>query len=67
MTIKKVLTFLILTVTNTVVFDFNFRTQHQGLKKRKEEVPKLPALTKAVRGAQLEHMMKHICYLRSTY
>ena len=22
-----------MTVTNTVVFDFNFRTQHQGLKK----------------------------------
>ena len=67
MTITKVLTFLILTVTNTVVFDFNFRTQHQGLIKRKEEAPILPALTKVVRGAQLEHMMKHICYLRSTY
>ena len=51
MTITKVLTFLILTVTNTVVFDIKFRTQHQGLKKRKEEVPKLPTLTEAVRGA----------------
>ena len=51
MKIKGVLTFLILTATNTFVFDINFRKQRQGLKKRKEEVPKLPTLTEAVRGA----------------